>query len=283
VRKAAGPRYAAAEATTRARLLCFARLAHKLSGLGYAARHASGDDIPRVRRLIADVAERGGLYAAIELSNHLCKYARRFPSGRLYTKVQAAREGLLRLRPFFPPSQARPLPAAAARRLESLPPSTERLVCQLMWHAAARLSDLSRLRARDILPESRGWVTLRYRHTKTAQRGTVRMARIQLPRGARRLLRAAIESAPPLSLPLNLPATRITAYLHHHFPGYSSRSFRRGAVQAMLDRGVDERDVVRLTGHASVETLLIYADRLGRKGDHAMRRCATALTGRTAR
>lgn len=271
-----------APATAAAKRRCFASLAHWLSGTGCRPAEATPGHIPRVRAYIAAVAERRGVHAALELCNHVCRFARGGAhAGPLYARAAAAREGLRRMLHLLDPRQARPLPLRVALRLSRLPPTRERLVSQLLWFAAARLSDVARLRAADVAMEGDGWTRLRYRITKTEQRGTVRMALIRLPPAAAGHLRAVLAATPPGGTPFAMTAAHLNGWIRRVVGPYSTHSFRRGAVQTLLDHGVDERRVARLTGHKDLATLLVYADRLGVRARRSMAQCAEVLAGRT--
>lgn len=240
------------------------------------------------RRVRAYVAARvrgaKGVAGALATISHLIVGLRRLAADHdTIVALQDARDALQRLRHLFPTKQARP---ATARQVRSLWVGAQGraeqhgLVAALLWAAAARFSDVARLFASDVQVGTE-WTRIRYRITKTSQRGAVRVVEVRLaPEVAaalRQWRRRRAEEGPSAQL-FTLGLRGFNAWLARVTPGLTSRSLRRGAVQAALDAGVDERDVVRLTGHTRVATLLTYADRVGRRARAALQRCAEALT-----
>ena len=216
--------------------------------------------------------------------SHLIAGLRRLGGAReAIQRLRDARDALQRLRHLFPARQARPATAREVRALWRAGQGRAEqhgLIAALLWAAAARFSDVTRLWVGDLVIGAE-WVRIRYRITKTSQRGVVRVVEVRpapevtaaLRRWQER--RAQLGATAPL---FTLHLSGFNAWLARVSPGLTSRSLRRGAVQAALDAGVDERDVVRLTGHTRVATLLAYADRIGRRGRAALQRCADALS-----
>lgn len=184
-----------------------------------------------------------------------------------------------RLKPFFTTRQAYPARRRHVRLIQQLRPhARETLFVQLLWAAAARPSDLSRLCPRDVsFPRPLG-VQVTFRLTKAQQTGSVRTAIFYLPLSLWLRLRRLVSLSKPSRpfLPIDVPT--INNFLRSlPLPHLTSYSFRRGAVQAMLDADVPPREVCRLTGHKDTKSLLIYADRVPPRAWAAMTRAAAAL------
>lgn len=241
---------------------------------------------PRVRRWLAGLL-RSGLrpVSVISLANHLIAGSSTLPPllcppPSFSSDLRQARDSLARLAHLFPPTQSPPLsPTAVARLLRlALSPPLRALV-GLMWASAGRFADVARLWPEDLSPLRRRWWRLRWRITKTSQKGVCRLVLIRLPHLSHSALASLRGSAPPRApMFASLPYSAVARFLRRHSPGTTTRSFRRGAVTSALDSGVAERDVIRLTGHRSVATLLGYADRVGTHASRAMMRVARALS-----
>jgi integrase len=171
------------------------------------------------------------------------------------------RAQLARLLPFHQTRQAPPAtPSQVARLRLHLPPPDADAVT-LLWAMAARFSDLERAALRDVQLTSRGWV-VRLRLTKTTQAGVRGAFGIHLPEPQHSGLRQRKAAAPPDQPLLATTAAALRRNVRQLCPGLTLHSFRRGAVQALLDAAVPTEEVRRLTGHTTEATLLGYADRL---------------------
>jgi hypothetical protein len=192
--------------------------------------------------------------------------------------ISDTRASLSRLLPYVQLRQARPAVASEVRRLEAAEPSGRGLLVRCLWQTAARFSDWSgRLPAESVVPGRGDWFVVNYRRTKSSTRGAARMALFRLPPPAARRLRRLIARTPPCQALFRVSYARMRAWVALRAPGLSMHSFRRGAVQAMLDAEVPAKEVARLTGHRSMATMYGYAHRLPQSARRAMSRAYAAL------
>ena len=188
------------------------------------------------------------------------------------------RSSLKRLLPFHRRRQAAPATVPVVAALEVLEPLARGLLVRLLWHSAARFSDwVGRLPVEAVTCLPRRWVTVQYRKTKTSTAGVVRLATFRLPRQAWTALAERMRCLRPRQSLFSLPYAAFYTWLRAHAPGLTPHSFRRGAVQAMLDGGVPPKEVCRLTGHRALSTLYGYADRLPPSARAAMTLAAPLL------
>jgi integrase len=230
--------------------------------------------------------------SVIDMCNHLVaglKVLQRDPKVPQYTPATMiglidARDAIQRSLPYHTRRQAHPATRAdVATLLESCRRTspTARLRVALMWWALARWSDADRLWAKDVVHMGGNWWRIRWRLTKTSQKGVVRLVTIRLPpqisSELQKLVRSQLLSHKnsPLFPPLSY--TAFTTWLKTHNKKLTTHSFRRGGIQTALDADVSEKDVMVLSGHKTVESLLTYADRIGRKSTKALHRMASVL------
>ncbi len=178
--------------------------------------------------------------------------------------LRDTRASLARLLPLHPVRQAVPATPADVVQAELQDPALRGILVRLLWHSAARFSDWTRVLQRDVELLPRCWIRVRYRKTKTSARGIVRLAQFRLPPHTWSRLQSLLASIPPSSPPFPLRYTSMLRWLRRACPTLTLHSFRRGAVQRMLDAGVPPSEIARLTGHRSLQTLYGYADRLPR-------------------
>jgi hypothetical protein len=183
--------------------------------------------------------------------------------------LKDTRDSLSRLLPFHIPRQAVPATPADVQALEQAEPSGRGLLIRLLWQSAARFSDWEKVTGLDVQWLGRGWVRARYRRTKTSVRGIVRLIQFRLPPQAHSALLSRLSTAKASRLFHYSYATTLS-WLKRLRPHLSLHSFRRGAVQRMLDADVPPREVARLTGHKSLTTLFGYAHRLPPSAKRAM-------------
>lgn len=147
------------------------------------------------------------------------------------------------------------------RRLWKEAPGQVRLVASLLWAGAMRFSDLVAVRTRDVLIRDGSTAEVTLRVTKTSQRGgPPRVVVLKLPRRVMKRLRQQLESGEgPL---IAMTCAQFRNAVKRVCPHLTAHSFRRGAVQAAMDSGVEDTAVMRLTGHKSLESLTTYAGRL---------------------
>jgi hypothetical protein len=194
------------------------------------------------------------------------------------------RDSLRRLLPFHIRKQAHPASRQdveillEAGRLTDI---NKRLRVALMWWALGRWADASRLWCSDLSPLGKGWWRLRWRLTKTSQKGTFRLVMIRLPLHLsvelRTLWAQRMSMSPRATLFPYLSYQAFMRWMKIMRPLLSSHSFRRGGIQTALDAGAKDTDVQAVSGHKTVESMLTYADRLGRKAQKSMLRMAEAL------
>lgn len=197
-----------------------------------------------------------------------------------FPSLRDAAEQLARLTPYTRTRQARPATPAHVWTLEREEPAGRGLLARILFHSAARYSDwVARLPARCVSLPTLGWVRVRYLLTKSAQKGAVRTCVFRLPITSWMSLRSRLATLTPGRALFDYHPDRYRAWLRRFRMGLSLRSFRRGAVQLMLDHGVSLREIRRLTGHKSDQTLLIYADREPISAWRAMRSVYPALLG----
>jgi hypothetical protein len=269
-----------APATIRGRLASWDRF------LRWAEARALHDVSPRaIRSFLAEgIARRGWKpsYALGVLSN-LSTGFRLLRGGSTCAEQQDlddARDALKRLLPLHPVRQARPASCRQVALLEAADPSENGLLCRLLWHAAARFSDwVGRLPARSVQLLPRRWVQVAYVRTKTSQRGVLRTVTFRLPGPTWRVLERRVERLPSRQAVFQTDYGQFRRWLVSRCPGLTAHSFRRGAIQKMLDAGVSPREICRLTGHKSLETMFGYADRLPPSARREMSKAAVALLG----
>lgn len=192
-----------------------------------------------------------------------------------------ARASLRRLAALDPVQQAPPASLEDVLTAFCRAPTSHGLLASLLWAAAARFSDVTRVLARDVSLGPGDTVEWVYRVTKTDPvAGASRRIRFSLPSIVLNRLRERLLSLPPGSVLFpDVAYGAFLAFCHSlrppHHPRLSAHSWRRGAVQRILDDPADadpsfpllsraEAAAVALTGHRSVETLMRYADRIPR-------------------
>lgn len=192
--------------------------------------------------------------------------------------LEVAHAQIARLKPAYAARQAVPARAWHLRFLESKAPRKRILLfIKLLWAAAARPSDVGRLRARDVTFPRYCGVQVVYRLTKSQQTGSVRKCVFFLPSRPWRRLRRLVHQTDDNATFLPYTADDVNRFMRPYLPHLSSYSFRRGAVQLLLDRDIRPREICRLTGHQSTRTLLVYADRVPPRAWQQMARGAQAL------
>lgn len=189
--------------------------------------------------------------------------------------LRDARDAIARLLPLELTKQATPATSSDLRLLARQDPRAG-YVATLLWRSAARFSDWKYLTATDITPLPREVFQVRYRKTKSQVKGLQRLALFSLPAWASAQLQKDLQRGrPPLE---DWTYSSFRRRLQAACPTLTPHSFRRGAVQVLLDGGVHPREVARLTGHKSLSTLYGYADRLPAPAWTAMEAARTLLT-----
>ena len=142
-----------------------------------------------------------------------------------------------------------------------------RAVVTLMWCATFRYSDVAAIRVGGVWT-SGGTLHIELAATKTNAVGLPRGLELYPPELERDILRPWTATAPPTTRPFDRPPLFSVSYAEvlrelkrTAGPEYTPHSFRKGAVQHLLNKGVDLRDIPLLTLHRSLPGLLAYAGR----------------------
>lgn len=173
-----------------------------------------------------------------------------------------ARDQLQRLLPFHTRNQASPATAASVARLRALLPKEEADAVTLMWAMAARWSDLARAELRDVEEVPGGGWVVKLRLTKTTQAGIRGAFAAPIPEPQASALRRRKATASPHEPLIQSTYAETLRRVKEVYPALTLHSFRRGAVQALLDAGVPVDELRRMTGHVTEASLYGYADRL---------------------
>lgn len=235
-----------------------------------------------MRSYLADALSRGcrPSYLENELT-HLQVGLRRalaLDNAHIFPALTDAADAIARLKPFHETRQAQPAHPADIALLEHADPKRFGLLARCLWHAAARFSDLvGRLPARCMTFPAVGWLRIRYVLTKSAQTGAIRCCVVRLPFATWRRLLERVSAMPQRAAVFAFSRQSFNTWLRSFGLRLSSRSFRRGAVQVMMDADVPLREIRRLTGHVSDRTLLIYAQREPARAWPAMARAYAAM------
>jgi hypothetical protein len=203
-----------------------------------------------------------------------------------YQGLKDAKDSLQRLFHLFPRKQAKPATRQCVDLLrhDGVRFGDNRGVrTSLMWHAMARHADLMRLWATDLvlLNKRAGLWRIRWRVQKQQQKGAVQMVEIRVPTHLTRSIlglqqRARQAGRKRIFLPSPCQST-FGRWIKKVCPGLSLHSFRRGAIQLALDKGVPPRAVMAVSLHKCLESLLTYADRICPRQRKRMLRVAEVL------
>lgn len=154
-------------------------------------------------------------------------------------------------------NQATAATTADMRKLWRDAPPRIALTATLLWATACRHGDLINVLTKDVCLPRLGEAQIKLRVTKTTTfGGGVRLVVCVIPPQAQRALEEHLRTETRLLLqtyPTFLKAVRRLC------PRLTAHSFRRGAIQEMMERGVDDRSIMQLTGHKSRKALYRYA------------------------
>lgn len=182
------------------------------------------------------------------------------PLGTQAAHLSDLRASLARLGAGAVRSQATPATAADVRAIWQLAPRDVGLISALLWGAAMRFGDLAAVTPSDVHIDGDS-VELTLRRTKTSSfGGPPRTVAFRLPPQALTALRGLLDTTRPLLFRTPYPA--FLREVRRVCPHLTAHSFRRGAVQVAMASGAGDADVMRLTGHKSLESLATYAGRL---------------------
>jgi integrase len=215
------------------------------------------------------------------LIGHLKAGARRLPSVTDSTiqGLRDASDSMSRLQHLFPPRQAFPLVAPDLRRMTASPETRHRdVLAACMWGAAARWDDVQGVWPSDLTFPCLNVVRMRYRKTKTAQKGAIRLVEFLIPPLQWHRLRHLARATPHQQKVFTISESAMRYWVKKYEPRASLHSFRRGAIQAALrDPTVDERWVQRLSGHKTLQSLLGYAADIGQRARRQMMAASSAM------
>ena len=178
-----------------------------------------------------------------------------------------------------------PADYARLRDAERLPMEI-RQAAALLWVRAARFADVKAMRAGSLWLMPSGLWAMELAGEKTSAVGTATRAEIDVPIQERRLLRDLVSDSPPttamMDRPPLLPGLRrkrfITALRRVAGPGYTTHSFRKGSVSAMLDGGCSEGTARLLTGHRTSRGFQPYSSRADAPTEARLREVGRILT-----
>lgn len=200
--------------------------------------------------------------------------------------VGAALEGARRLEgPVSIVRGAVPLTPELYRELRGASRGEMTPTVVLMWCAAMRHADVRALRVGGIWAEGPALV-VEVPVSKTQQVGLPRGIRIMPPSLERLLLQPWTARAAPTSRAFERPPLLHVTYddvsgFVKRVVGeeYTPHSFRKGAVQQLLSRGVPLEDIPLLTLHRSMAGLMAYAAAPDARALQAIQRMSEALHG----
>lgn len=193
--------------------------------------------------------------------------------------LTTTRDQLKSIAPFSDVDQPDPASPQDVMLLEAIAPMGWGLFTRVIWHAAARASDwLDRLPVENVQMFARGWVRVHYREKKElARRGAIRTVLVRLPMSAWDRLMILRSSRKPGEAIFHGTTAQFDYWIRKYGFHLSAKSFRRGSILTMLDSDVPEREIRRLTGHASEMTLLQYCQREPTTAIGAMQMAFAAL------
>ena len=166
--------------------------------------------------------------------------------------------GLKRQGALRPSKQAKP--ATEAQVADALEGATEMdtaLALVLAWSGAARVSDVLRLRVRDVTFEE-GFVAINWSDTKSDPFRLGVTTGISLPPRWRTTLRQRIDGRDRESVLLDSSYRKVVAALKRTDADLSGHSLRRGALAALLEQDVALHTMQQVSRHSSLDALARY-------------------------
>lgn len=128
----------------------------------------------------------------------------------------------------------------------------------LAWAAASRISDLSKIRAKNVWRTGAATVLILFVEGKgVTMRGQAYAVLVTNP-FVPSLVKILAKCKPDDQPFLDVDRTSLRKYIRKLHKDYELRSFRRGALQAMAVNGAPLDVLQSISGHASTETLLRY-------------------------
>ena len=165
------------------------------------------------------------------------------------------REGALR-----PQRQAVPALASQVRKAIRLEPSRDtQLALVLGWAGAARVSDVTRLRVRDVSLEQ-GYAAINWSETKSDPFRLGVTTGVTLSAEWMGSLRTAMIGREPDDLLVRTTYREVVRALRRTDPTLSGHSLRRGALQDLLLSGAGLEAIRQVSRHSSINSLVRYLD-----------------------
>jgi integrase len=144
----------------------------------------------------------------------------------------------------------------------------------LQWFLAARAGDVLKLRKSDInFNKNSEFVAATFNHAKTVAKRGAYTVKTKIDLELLKVLMEYMETLPkgkpddavfPLTgtnaLSISKQEERMRASLKHNDAALTTRSIRRGALQAMALQGVDADTLMHFSGHKNLDTLKRYLD-----------------------
>ena len=193
-------------------------------------------------------------------------------SPRAQLQITDLRDALKRQNMGHVPRQARPATRKDIVKLFNMEPTGRGLLAAVQFATASRFGDLQSVERADIEVTTVG-AMMNLRKTKTTLAVGVRTVACALPPPIREALIAAMVER---VRPLEVPYRRYLSFLKQVRTDLSAHSIRRGAVQAAMRTGRD-KEVMRLTGHADIKSLAIYAGRIPTRWRAEMEAASTEI------
>ena len=208
--------------------------------------------VARYLRSIVDLkaATRLRYLSHVEVA-HLRLYGARPP--REAAMIADIRETLKRGLVGDAPNQAPPATTADVLRAYSMDPDGLGAVAVVQYATATRFGDLQGVVSADATIDG-NIITISLRRTKTTLTSGTRAVLVRLPSHTVATVRALLEREQPFKCEYGA----YLGLLRRVHKGLSAHSLRRGAIQQAM-RSAQDAQVMRLTGHRSLETLARYA------------------------
>lgn len=182
-------------------------------------------------------------------------------------------------------SSHRPRQAVAASFTETLQlfvaqPFEMGLLAMCLFCSASRFGDLVGILASDVRCTD-GFVNISLHREKTATYSIHRRdLHFQLPPTPMMTLRRVLRQRPPSAPLWTCTYPQFLAFVKQTHPRLSAHSFRRGAIQAALSNSASDADVMRLSGHKTLEAFAAYAGQLPNTWKEQMARASHAILSR---
>ena len=175
-------------------------------------------------------------------------------------KLDAFRRGLRRMGAEVPRTQA--VPATKAEVEQAMRDERDpevRLALGLMWHGAARCSDVKSIATREVRVKNDGVVSITWRGTKNDPFAKGQTTGVCLPTQLNGVLGKTMRKNRDGGLVQGVSYSKVSRAVKRVNPALTPHSLRRGAVHHLIHKGLELRAVQKLTRHRTTEGLLQYA------------------------